>query len=114
MQLKQKAATAAMALALGGLAACVQMPTEKQSVVDQRPQVSFRLAGGAQLADARVLVDDLDMGRVGDFVDGQASLRVLPGTHMIKVQRGGDVLLMERTYLGDGVVRPFIVKEGQQ
>jgi hypothetical protein len=98
---------ATMFAALGG---CVQMPTEKQSVVDQRPQITFRIAGDSQrLAGAHVLVDELDMGQVHQYLDGQASLRILPGTHVIKVQSGGTVFLMERAYLGDGVVRPFII-----
>ncbi|SDE88612.1 hypothetical protein SAMN05428966_11191 [Massilia sp. PDC64] len=96
---------AACAVAASG---CVQMPTEKQSVVDQRPQITFRVSGDVQrVAGARVLVDELDMGRVQDFLDGQASLRVLPGTHVVKVLSGDSVLLLEQAYLGDGVMRPF-------
>lgn len=95
---------------LAGVSACVQMPTETRSVVDQRPQITFRINGDQQrAANARVLIDELDMGRVSDFLDGQASLRVLPGTHVVKVQANGTTLLMERAYLGDGVVRPFVV-----
>lgn len=96
---------------LAASAGCVQMPTERQSVVDQRPQISFRVSGDqARVNGARVLVDELDMGTVGDFIDGKGSLRVLPGTHVVKVQSGGDVLLVEQAYLGDGVSRPFNVK----
>ena len=91
-----------------GVTGCVQMPTERQSVVDQRPQISFRISGDQRrLAAARVFVDELDMGTVGDFIDGKASLRVLPGTHMVKVESAGTVLLLEKAYLGDGVSRPF-------
>jgi hypothetical protein len=108
MTLKAKACAVIVLAVLAGVTGCVQMPTEKQSVVDQRPQITFRVNGDRQRAvDARVLVDELDMGRVQDFLDGRASLRVLPGTHVIKVQSGATVLLMERAYLGDGVVRPF-------
>jgi hypothetical protein len=92
-----------------GLAGCVQMPTEKQSVVDQRPQISFRYEDSG-VRSARVLVDDLDVGRVSDFQDGRATLRVLPGSHVIKVQRGDESLLNERAYLADGAVRPFTIK----
>jgi hypothetical protein len=99
-----------IAVMLAGLGACVQMPTEKQSVVDQRPQISFRVNGDARrIGGARVLVDELDMGQLRDYLDGKASLRILPGSHVIKVQSDGTVLLMERAYLGDGVVRPFVV-----
>lgn len=108
MSFKNKLGLLLGATLLAGLAGCVQMPTEKQTVVDQRPQITFRVNGNSQAAaQARVLVDELDMGVVGDFMDGQATLRVLPGTHVVKVQAGGTVLLLERAYLGDGVVRPF-------
>lgn len=107
MFLKNKASVMTAVL-LSALSGCVQMPTEKQSVVDQRPQITFQVSGDAQrVAGAQVFVDELEMGKVQDFLDGQASLRVLPGTHVIKVQSGDTVLLMERAYLGDGVVRPF-------
>lgn len=99
-------ATIVSSTALGG---CVQLPTEKQSVVDQRPQISFRYEDSS-VRNARVLVDELDVGRVADYQDGRATLRVLPGTHVIKVQRGDESLLNERAYLADGAVRPFTIK----
>jgi hypothetical protein len=104
-----KHALAASAMMIG-LSACVQMPTETRSVVDQRPQISFRFdAANEQQAQARVMVDGIDVGRASDFVDGKATLRILPGTHSVKVVTGGRVLLEERAYLADGVVRPFIL-----
>lgn len=99
-----------IALAQGG--GCVQYPTERQSVVDQRPQISFRysIEDAIRLSNARVLVDGLDSGRVSDFSDGTGALRVLPGTHTIRVVNGETVILDERVYLGDGVARPFTIK----
>ena len=98
-------------LALCGLVGCVQYPTENQSVVDLRPQISFRFdAADVRMNESRVLVDGLDSGRLGDFVDGKGALRILPGTHSIQVVSGSTVLLNERAYLGDGVSRPFNVK----
>lgn len=88
---------------------CTQMPTEKQSISDMRPQISFKVEGG-RAQNSRVLVDGLDIGMVSDFIDGKAAVRVLPGTHMVSVTSGGSVLLEEKVYLGDGVSRSFIVK----
>jgi hypothetical protein len=101
----------AVVIALGiGLSGCVQMPTESHSVVDQRPQIAFRFdVGNDELSQARVLVDDVEVGRAGDFIDGKASLRILPGTHTFKVVLGQRIVLSERAYLADGVVRPFII-----
>jgi hypothetical protein len=93
-------------LATSVLGGCVHMPTETQSVVDQRPQISFQLAHEDQQA-ARVLVDRLDMGAVGDYVAGKGALRVLPGTHLVEVHLGSQPLLSERIYLADGVSRSF-------
>lgn len=91
------------------LAGCTQLPSEKQSISDMRPQISFKAQSEAALT-ARVLVDGLDLGAVGDFLDGIAAVRVLPGMHKLVVTNGTVVLLEEKVYLGDGVSRPFIVK----
>ncbi|MGE5864607.1 MAG: hypothetical protein ACM32J_05870 [Rhizobacter sp.] len=99
---------AAMASALCGLTACA-LPTESASVVDMRPQVTFKVESTA-LDEARVLIDGLDSGRLGDFKVGQAALRVLPGNHVVKVQMGDRVVHEERVYLGDGVSRTLLVK----
>lgn len=96
----------AIPLLTGG---CVQMPTEKHSVSDMRPQIAFKAESEITRA-ARVIVDGLDMGKVSDYLDGVAAVRVLPGTHQLRVISGGQILLEEKVYLGDGVARTFIVK----
>jgi hypothetical protein len=92
-----------------GLTGCTQMPTEKRSVVDMRPQIAFK-ADNERLHEARVILDGIDVGTVADYVDGVAAVRVLSGTHSLRVKMGSDVLVDERFYLGDGVNRTFIVK----
>ena len=91
---------------------CTQLPTEKQKISDMRPQVSFK-ADNSYASDARVIIDGLDMGIVSEFIEDKASIRILSGTHTIKVTSGSDVLLEEKIYLGDGVNRSFIVKSGK-
>jgi hypothetical protein len=108
---KKSFASVLGACLLIGAAGCVQYPTERTSVSDMRPQLSFRIDGSStRLLDARVFIDGLDSGRVGDFIDGRSALRVLPGTHVIRVVSGSEVLLDERFYVGDGVSRYFTVK----
>ena len=92
------------------MSACTQMPTETSGIADLRPQISFRTGEGVEQS-SRVLVDGLDMGSVGDFLDGKAALRVLPGTHHVAVQVvGRGTVVDEKVYLGDGVSRSFLVK----
>lgn len=104
--------SAALALScLAGLAstACTQMPTEKQGIADVRPQISFQ-ADDPALAAAQVLVDGLPMGFVNRYLAGTASLRVLPGTHEVRVELPGRTVMAERLYLGDGVNKTFVLK----
>lgn len=97
------------ALMAGG---CTQMPTESQSISDLRPQIAFKVDGERPYAvrRARVQVDGLDMGPVGDYLAGTAAVRVLPGTHLLRVVSGDEVLMEEKFYVGDGVSRTFILK----
>lgn len=102
------AAAMLAALALGAVG-CVQYPTEKQQVVDLRPQISFSYDNAAR-ADARVVVDGLDAGRLGDFAADKGALRVLSGAHVIRVVDGNQTLLEQHVFLGDGVNRSFSVQ----
>jgi len=104
------ALVAAMSLSIA-LVACVQFPTEKAGVVDMRPQVSFRFAAEDKaLQAARVQINGIDAGTVGEYVEGQAALRVLPGSNVIKVVDGSRVVYEQQVYLGDGVGRTILLK----
>ena len=97
--------------AIVALAGCtIQLPTEKQEVADLRPQISFSMADSADDASTyQVFVDGLDMGRAQAYLAGQNALKVLSGTHIVRVERSGRPALEERVYLGDGATRTFLV-----
>lgn len=92
-----------------GIVGCTQMPTEKQSVSDMRPQISFKTTD-TQKHSARVFVDGLDMGSLGTYLDGVSALRIVSGTHQVRVMNGTQILLEEKFYAGDGVNRTFIIQ----
>ena len=109
--MKKTIMTLSMAAGLGGmltLSACTQMPTEKQSISDMRPQISFK-AADEHAQSARVILDGLDMGAVGSYLEGTASLRILSGSHLLSIASGNQVIYQEKFYAGDGVNRTFIV-----
>ena len=100
----------AAVMLLGALTACVQMPTEKQSSVDLRPQLSFSLGNPAlNPALLEIFVDGLPVGVVGNYLAGQQAVRVLSGTHVIRVVQGGSLVLEERVYVGDGMTKTIVV-----
>lgn len=95
------------------LAACtIQLPTEKQEVADLRPQISFSMADpGDEPAAYHVFVDGLDMGVAQAYLAGRTALKVLSGTHVVKVERNGVLALEQRIYLGDGATRTFVLSK---
>lgn len=99
----------AAALPLALLPGCTQLPTEKQSVSDLRPQIAFK-AADVNRHSARIVLDGMDMGALGSYLDGTAALRILPGTHQLRVVQGASVLLDEKFYVGEGVNRSFTVQ----
>jgi hypothetical protein len=103
------AATLLAGLPVLGIYGCTQMPTEKQGVSDIRPQISFETTDAQQHA-ARVIVDGLDMGSLGAYLEGIAALRIISGTHQVRVVLGNQVLLDEKFYAGDGVNRTFLIQ----
>jgi hypothetical protein len=109
--MKKTATILIMTASLAGvmaLSACTQMPTEKQGISDLRPQISFK-ANDSRVHSARVMLNGLDMGAVASYLDGTASLRVLPGTHVLVLALGNQVIFQEKFYAGDGVNRTFVV-----
>lgn len=103
--------TVALALSLATLVGCVQYPTEKAAVADIRPQISFSISeGDAHLKSATVYVNGLEIGKAGDFLDGKAAVRVLPGSNVVKVMDGPTRVIEQTVYLGDGVARSIILK----
>ena len=103
------AATLLAGLPVLGIYGCTQMPTEKQGVSDIRPQISFKTTDAQQHA-ARVIVDGLDMGSLGAYLEGIAALPIISGTHQVRVVLGNQVLLDEKFYAGDGVNRTFLIQ----
>lgn len=92
------------------MAGCIQMPTEKQEVIDLRPQLSFSLADpDDDVGQYRVYVDGLDMGPAASYLAGKNGMKVLSGTHTVRVEGRGRVVLQEKIYLGDGATRTILI-----
>jgi hypothetical protein len=88
---------------------CIQTPTETQSVVDNRPQLTFSLAARGDADSYEIFVDNLDMGSAGKYLAGKNALRVLPGTHILRIERSGSVVSEDKIYLGDGATKNTII-----
>jgi hypothetical protein len=105
---KTKFVLAALMGLLVLIAGCTQLPTEKRGIADIRPQISFKISSESTKT-ANVILDGLPVGTVGDFVDGVAAIRILPGSHVITVVLGSQIILEEKFYVGDGANRSFVL-----
>lgn len=99
------------ALALSSLLfmACSQIPTDKQSAVDLRPQISFRPVSENTL-NGRVYVDGLDVGAVNEFLENESALKVIPGKHVITIVSHDRTVYQETIYVGHGISRTIIIQ----
>lgn len=88
---------------------CSQIPTEKQSAVDMRPQISFKIVN-ENVRGSRVLVDGLDMGSVDEYQENQAALKVLPGKHVVSIVQRDQLVYEESIYVGHGISRAIVVQ----
>jgi hypothetical protein len=91
-----------------GISSCTQWPTEKQSISDLRPGISFK-AQYAELLDGRVILDNLDMGSARDYQEGYAMMRILPGPHLLVISLNGQKIFEEKIYASDGVNQTFLI-----
>lgn len=83
------------------LAACVKQPTRNTQVVDDRPGIAFKLTSHPA-AGYELQVDGVSYGRVGQFQEGESVLKIIDGTHQVKLLSGDKVVYEKEVYLGAG------------
>ena len=91
------------------LVSCTQLPTEKKEVPDTRPSITFSAPPDMDAAKYSVFVDNLDMGLLSNFLTKPSALKVLPGSHLLRIENSGKTVLEESVYLGEGAVRSIQV-----
>jgi hypothetical protein len=98
-------ATLAGVLALG---ACSQLPAQSQGAADRRPQISFR-ATTERILQAKIILDGIDMGQVGSYLEGDTPLRIDTGVHMLIVASNNRLIYQQSFDAGKGYSRVFTV-----
>lgn len=94
-----------VALGLGGLAGC-QYPTTGVEITDERPTIAFK---GAPYGSV-VFVDGLAHGSAASYDGVKNSLIVEPGSHLVEVRDGGNVIFSQKVFLGSRATKTFVVR----
>ncbi|CAA0105819.1 Uncharacterised protein [Halioglobus japonicus] len=94
------------------LTACVSSkPIESTSAVDDRPVLFFTVDGtGSSSEGLAIYVDDLYMGDAENFSAKKKGLVVLPGTHIVEIRNGTQVLTSQKVYVSSGVSKTIHVQ----
>lgn len=91
------------------LAAC-QLPSEEVVSGDSSAGLSFQLINADSNAAYDVYVDGLLMGKARDFKKGHAILKILPGSHVVRIEQAGQVVLEEQVYVAAGANRVIVIR----
>ena len=104
MQVKVAALMVCVSLILAG---CDYFPTTVRTV-DSRPMVMFKTTLDADAM--QVYVDTKHVGTVSEFLKDEAALRLVPGTHVIRIEKPDHTSQIEKFYVGDGVIKTIVVQ----
>lgn len=82
-------------------------PSEDVQTIESRPMIMFKTTLDAD--EINVFVDNIKAGKVSDFLRNKAALRVVPGTHIIRIEKPDHTVQVEKIYVGDGVIKTIVV-----
>lgn len=77
-------------------------PTETSSITDDRPVIMFNFENKEPKTPVKVYIDGLYMGDALKYKAGEKGLRIIAGTHIVKVESENTVILEEKLYIGRG------------
>ena len=90
-------------LLIGLMYGCVPTtPTQTSSITDDRPVLMFNFEDQKPTGPVKVYIDGLYMGDALDFQQGELGLKIIAGTHIVKIEHQGNTLLEKKVYVGRG------------
>ena len=93
------------------LFACHQMPSETRVVSDNSAGLSFSFSVDAPGNDYQIFVDGFSMGNVKQFLKGQNILKIVSGSHIIRIEKNGREVLKEKIYVSAGTNKVLVVSQ---
>ncbi len=95
-------------LALLVTSCAVREPVSTQSVVDDRPRITFEVQSG-NAKSLELVIDGLSYGSVLPYLSDKGTLRVVAGQHRVELIEGNRVAFRQDVFLGEGTTRVFKV-----
>ncbi|OUS26521.1 hypothetical protein A9Q99_18505 [Gammaproteobacteria bacterium 45_16_T64] len=92
------------------IVAC-QMPGEHRVVSDNSAGISFSIPESGEGRSYQVFVDGLPMGDAHGFAKNKNILKIISGTHMIRVERDGVEVMKEKIYVSSGTNKVLVIPQ---
>lgn len=80
-------------------------PTETSTVVDDRPIIIFKFEQAPPASAVKIFIDDIYTGDAQNFQEGVLGLKIIPGTHFLRLEHNGNIILKQKLYLSDGLTK---------
>ncbi|WP_019528162.1 hypothetical protein [Dasania marina] len=87
--------------------------THTSAIIDDRPVLVFNFESGKPSSPVTILIDNLAMGDAIDFQNGKQGLKIISGTHIIKLEYKGRIILEDKIYVGQGSTRTININLNQ-
>ena len=87
------------------LPGCVNTPTQKVQVVDDRPVIMFAAAKPGDV----LILDGIEIGAATQFSAEKTGLRIESGTHRLQIKRAGETVLSQKFFVAEGVSKTFTI-----
>jgi hypothetical protein len=82
--------------------------TQAPGPADRQPQISFK-ATTERVLDAKIILDGIDRGQVGSYLEGDTSLLTNTGAHMLIVAANNRLIYQQSFDADKGYSRVFTV-----
>ena len=85
---------------------CVNKPVSTTEVIDDRPRLMFDISAlSKNVSQYQLVIDGVNYGSVSQYLKDEASLRIVPGNHVVDVQLEGQTVFSKDVYLGENTTR---------
>lgn len=93
------------------ISGCISTEAVKSSsVIDDRPMIKFEIEGTKNTDEAiSIYINNLYMGNAQDYLSNDKYMKIIPGTHALRLETNNKVILSQKIYIGEGSTKTITI-----
>jgi len=80
-------------------------PIQTSLITDDRPVIMFKFEDQEPKEPVNIYIDNLYMGDALKFKEGELGLKIISGTHALKVEHKNTIILEKKLFVGKGATK---------